>query len=71
MKTPRFTKEYKILLVSSLFFILLFNSCKDKEQFVYNISQETKDYCVFQTGTWWEYENINTHEIDTYFITQG
>ena len=70
MKTPRFTKEYKILSVSSLFFIQLFNSCKDKEQFVYNISQETKDYCVFQTSTWWEYENINTHEVDTYFITK-
>jgi hypothetical protein len=71
MKTPSLTKENNRLFIFSLFFILLFNSCKDKEQYVYYISQETKDYCVFQTGTWWEYENINTHEIDTYFITQA
>jgi hypothetical protein len=49
----------KTLLFS--FITLLFTQSCDKktETPTAYIAQETKDFCVFQKGTWWEYENIN------------
>jgi hypothetical protein len=60
----------KTLLFS---FITLFftQSCDKKtEPPTAYIAQETKDFCVFQKGTWWEYENTRTNLLDTWKVVE-
>jgi hypothetical protein len=60
----------KTLLFS--FITLLFTQSCDKktEPRTAFIAQETKDFCVFQKGTWWEYENTRTNLLDTWKVVE-
>ncbi len=59
-------------LLTPIFILFLYgSSCKkDKEPTIGYIAQETKDFCVFKTGTWWEYQNVNTMQIDTWKVVE-
>ncbi len=59
-------------LLTPIFILFLYgSSCKkDKEPTIGYIAQETKDFCVFKTGTWWEYQNVNTMQIDTWKVVK-
>ena len=67
-------EKYTRFLFFTTFVILLnSSSCikdKSKDPITY-ISQETKDFCIFKSGTWWEYVNTNTNQIDTWKIVNS
>ncbi|MDP2176788.1 MAG: hypothetical protein Q8K70_12865 [Bacteroidota bacterium] len=54
------------------FITLLFTQSCDKktEPHTAYIAKETKDFCVFQKGTWWEYENTRTNLLDTWKVVE-
>lgn len=54
------------LFVSIL--ILLGLSCKKSSSRTIEIEKETRDWVVFQPGTWWVYKNINNNFIDTWKV---
>lgn len=58
-------RKLQILILGLL--ILTFNNCKDKIE-VRRVGQETKDFCVYNAGSWWVYQNSRTNEIDTWRI---
>ncbi|MDP2175641.1 MAG: hypothetical protein Q8K70_06980 [Bacteroidota bacterium] len=55
--------------LSYIFLMIITQSCDKKtEPPKAYIAQETKDFCVFQKGTWWEYENTRTNLLDTWKV---
>lgn len=60
-------KAYFIFLFITLYFLGLY-SCKDKPHPQLFIDQKTKDYIVFQAGSWWSYEEKSTFFLDTISI---
>lgn len=62
------TKQIVIILLS----ISLYNGCKDERTpEIRNISQELKDWMFFDTGTWWLYQNVQTKELDSQYVTNS
>ncbi len=61
----------KIILVQFLI-ITLYWGCKDERTpEMRNISQELKDWMFFDTGTWWLYQNVQTEDLDSQFVTKS
>lgn len=62
----------KLKLATILFIFLAATvylvSCKKEPLPHHTVSQETLDYCVFQNGTRWIYEEKNTLVVDTFTV---
>lgn len=58
-------KFYHIFLIT-----LLLSNCKEdfSNRTTDYVDQETKDFVLYQPGTWWEYLNTSTNEIDTWKV---
>jgi len=57
-----------LLSISILIVIILATSCA-KEGSHYSVSQEFKDYFLFQKGSFWIYKNDSTNVIDSAYLT--
>lgn len=42
--------------------------CKKSSSPIYEILPETKEWTVFQPGTWWLYKNLRTNSTDTWKV---
>jgi hypothetical protein len=63
-------KRLVILIVLTISIIsLLIYSCKKKEP-VFYISQLSKDYCYYKTGSYWIYKNDSTGILDSIFTNR-
>lgn len=58
---------YLSIVVLSLVFAI--TSCKDKNKETDRLSQLTKDYCLFQVGSYWVYQSENG-DIDSLYLYQ-
>tara|TARA_B110000090_G_scaffold206394_1_gene255749 strand:+ start:938 stop:1597 length:660 start_codon:yes stop_codon:yes gene_type:complete len=64
-------KKTIILVLAASITTFYFSSCgPDDPKPHYTVSQETKDYCVFQNDTRWIYEEENTKLLDTLTVYQ-
>ena len=57
----------KLYFITIFIFQLLLLNCKDNPKPKFFIDQETKDYTVFQKGTYWVFEN-QFNEVDSQLI---
>lgn len=55
-------------LIFALFTLTFFQFCKHPETKIHEIDKETKEWVVFQPGTWWLYKNLRTLESDTWKV---
>jgi len=63
--------KFKIITIKILI-ISLYLGCKDERTpEIRNISQEIKDWMFFDTGTWWLYQNVQTGELDSQYVTNS
>ncbi|MBR9859738.1 hypothetical protein GYB22_03135 [bacterium] len=60
-----------ILSMLPLLFVALLIGCDSKPTYqLKKCDQFTLDYTVFQEGSWWEYINVSTSELDTVTISK-
>lgn len=61
-----------LLFILPLSFFGLFQNCSPKEDTrpIYEIDQTTIDYCVYDEGSWWVYEEEKSGERDTIVVTR-
>ena len=58
--------------VFSFFIILLvISGCSKKEREVINFPDDLKPYSLFQTGSYWIYENMMTGKIDCTYVDKA
>jgi hypothetical protein len=63
----------------TLFTLVIFTSCRpDKpipfcEEFPEQCvdMEKIKDHYYFKTGSWWVYQEVNSHQLDTQWVSQG
>jgi hypothetical protein len=63
----------------TLFALVIFTSCRpDKpipfcEEFPEQCvdMEKIKDHYYFKTGSWWVYQEVNSHQLDTQWVSQG
>lgn len=59
----------KRLLIFVLFGMsLIFFCCKDKEEIIRKVDPELKEWGLYQKGTWWVYQEVNTKIIDSFWV---
>jgi len=56
-------------LVLCFLLLVLGCKCKDEEVPTLYLSQESKDYCLYQPGSWWVYQSEQSLAYDTLKIT--
>jgi len=71
-------KNFKNLTYLTLFTLLIFISCRpDKpipfcEEFPEQCvdMEKIKDHYYFKTGSWWVYQEVNSHQLDSQWVSQ-
>jgi hypothetical protein len=60
-----------LVLFGLIIFVICFQNCGPIEDTrpVYEIDQTTIDYCVYDKGNWWVYEEESSGERDTIVVT--
>lgn len=70
-KILRLQVNFFILIVSCFVLVVLLSTCKHVNSYpITYVQQETKDFTFFQPGTWWEYKNLKTNELDTWRVLE-
>lgn len=64
-------KVEKLILLMFLFCLISGCKPKDEELQTYMLPAEIKDYSYFKWGTWWVYEEQNTHVRDCVYVSSG
>ena len=61
----------KILSLLILIFPFIIYSCKDDPKPEFFVDQDTKDYCVFNKGSWWIYEEEVSTDKDCVWVAES
>jgi len=62
--------KYRYTLIIS-FFVFIAISCEKTKYHHYYVSEETKEWFLFQPGSYWIYQNDSTGATDSVFIKEG